>query len=488
MKRTLGVIIATITISVTLAWTANIISWKDYYDTGSDVWIELEDKPENAEDWVGIYRVDNSNAWNNIVDWRWSSNTSQTEVDEGDWYKFQLEDGEYEARFFLNNSFIVENRVSFAVGVSISSSKKTYIKQEEINIKLTNLPANNGDWVGIYPKGSTNAWDNVKSWSYTNGTKSMNTTGIQSGLLNLEGIAEGEYEARLFFNNSYNLEKKVSFNVVKGDSYSKFQNNKYDVVKYPYNDTTIYYAPDKVNAPVVMFVTGWHSAISQYDELLTFIASHGYYVIPIYESGNFSQPSIYAEKLENILKVAMDNDSIDATKIGVIGHSSGGGDAFYIMNHFKNQNREYNNVKFASNSDFVISLDGWFPFEMNENDMNNLESTAMIMQFGGADGVDNMQDPRINLSIYTMLKNGKKALSIINAEDHGYLKGDLTNKDNLLRPIHAMFDYKFEGKNNSENLALDDKYHKVEVNYEDNNYNYLCNDNGFNYCYPNSFR
>jgi hypothetical protein len=91
--------------------------------------------------------------------------------------------------------------------------KATYTSQEAINITFANLPTHNDDWIGIYPKNANNSWVNVVSWRFTNGTKSSATVGKSSGTLLLDKLAVGEYEARLFFNNSYRLEARVAFSV-----------------------------------------------------------------------------------------------------------------------------------------------------------------------------------------------------------------------------------------------------------------------------------
>ena len=101
--------------------------------------------------------------------------------------------------------------------LKINVSKARFAPLETITLALINLPGNKNDWVGIYPKGSSNAWENVVSWSFTNGTKGMVEYGITTGVLNLEGVVEGEYEARLFYNNSFELEDFIEFDVVKDD-------------------------------------------------------------------------------------------------------------------------------------------------------------------------------------------------------------------------------------------------------------------------------
>ncbi len=60
------------------------------------------------------------------------------------------------------------------------------------------------DWIAIYPVNVSNDWDNVVSWSYTNG--------IKNGDINLKADApDGNYEVRVFFKNSYKVETIAPF-------------------------------------------------------------------------------------------------------------------------------------------------------------------------------------------------------------------------------------------------------------------------------------
>ena len=115
MKKSLKIILSVVALSA-LSWSTDISSWKTNYISGGDVWIQLKDKPNNVEDWVGIYPKNASNDWKNVISWRWAKNISATQYDKGDWYKFKLDDGAYEARFFLNNTFTVDDSMPFTVG------------------------------------------------------------------------------------------------------------------------------------------------------------------------------------------------------------------------------------------------------------------------------------------------------------------------------------------------------------------------------------
>jgi hypothetical protein len=83
------------------------------------------------------------------------------------------------------------------------------------------------DWIGIYGPGLDylcNGGENCNSaddpWVYVDGTQ-IGTTGYSEGfnlqMLNSNTLAPGTYEARFFFNDSYNLEvSSQPFTVVSG--------------------------------------------------------------------------------------------------------------------------------------------------------------------------------------------------------------------------------------------------------------------------------
>jgi len=50
-------------------------------------------------------------------------------------------------------------------------------------------------WIGLYKKGTSNEWSNVLAWSWVTSSKTK--------ISNISHFHEGDYQARLFFNNSY---------------------------------------------------------------------------------------------------------------------------------------------------------------------------------------------------------------------------------------------------------------------------------------------
>ena len=61
------------------------------------------------------------------------------------------------------------------------------------------------DWIAIYPAGSTTAWDNMIQWAWTNGELEGSHT--------FDALPQGNYEARIFFNNSAILKGSHPFTV-----------------------------------------------------------------------------------------------------------------------------------------------------------------------------------------------------------------------------------------------------------------------------------
>lgn len=62
-------------------------------------------------------------------------------------------------------------------------------------------------WIGIYKKDKSNEWKNVRKWEWA--TEPITKIGIKF-------LTTGDYEARLFFNNSFITEKVISFHIEAG--------------------------------------------------------------------------------------------------------------------------------------------------------------------------------------------------------------------------------------------------------------------------------
>lgn len=372
-------------------------------------------------DWVGIYRKGDSNDWGNVLGWDWATNDTLT-------LQGLSDADEYEARLFYHNSFTLQATASINISAaSIVSSKTNYQPNESITVNVTGLTGDQ-DWVGIYRKGDSNDWANVLSWDWANNDS-----------ITLDGVPDtDEYEARLFFHNSFQTETSIVFTISAYDGAGPYLN---DVVGDVSHDKYVVYKPihHLDNAPIVLFIGMTNS--QSHIGLMKFIASRGVYVI-----GNLTNGSKYANYLgDTIYKNAIadalqDHPNLNTSKLGIIGHSQGGGQTLQLMEYFKG-----NPFNYGGDKSFVISLDGWFSFGMNKEDLENLHTDSLFIQYGGLLGTNT--DPRISLSISNLLPNNtKKGFTTINMNDHGYSYGPLNtllNKDDLLKPIGALIDYTF---------------------------------------------
>jgi len=176
---------------------------KDIYAPQEDITISFQGMLGNSKDWIGIYPSGSTNDWANVLRWNWTDGTT-----DGNLTLDRLPDGTYEARAFFQDTFELEASYGFVVdGVAleanVSTSKILYHSDENVTVHFSNMLGNTKDWVGIYPEGNSSEWTNVVAWYYTNG--------LLDGNLTFSGLADGNYSARVFFNDSLTLEANTSF-------------------------------------------------------------------------------------------------------------------------------------------------------------------------------------------------------------------------------------------------------------------------------------
>ncbi len=193
-----------------LLWTislqaVNVTVSKVEYTPSEAISVTLLDMPGNSGDWVGIYPKNATNAWENVLSWKHDG-----QVVDGTYDLDGVVAGDYEARVFLDNSFTVLAKTVFKVkdiemNFSITTSQATYNSGFPITLTVANMPGLAGDWIGIFPKNASSAWENILSWKHDGQ--------VVDGTYTLDGVIAGVYEARVFLNNSYTLLAKTEFNV-----------------------------------------------------------------------------------------------------------------------------------------------------------------------------------------------------------------------------------------------------------------------------------
>ena len=180
---------------------------KNNYTLNELIKIDFSDMLGHQKDWIGIYRLNDNNDWNNVLRWNWTNSRQNGTLT----LNALNTVGNYEVRAFFNNSFEVEAIYDFVVEngnnliPTVKSNKKTYKTNEVIKISFSNMLGTQEDWIGIYLQGSSNAWENMKSWKWTNGKI--------NGVLSFNALPKGDYEVRSFFQNSFNDEATYKFTV-----------------------------------------------------------------------------------------------------------------------------------------------------------------------------------------------------------------------------------------------------------------------------------
>jgi hypothetical protein len=228
----------------------------------------------------------------------------------------------------------------------------------------------------------------------------------------------------------------------------------------PNNEATIYYPTDASAAnkvPVVFLSPGWGSTDpDRYKTMMSFIASHGYAVIYAQDKNHW-HPSDQVTDYMAMINDAAINPLIDTTRMGVIGHSLGGGHTFGILDILSEAPYNY-----GVNGRFVFAIEPWFAFDMMQADMLALpDNTNVVIQQYGIDGYNDVNDtdPRIPLTEFYLMEsiadNQKDYQVYCDASlDHYYPYDDpvggavdYSTKQVILAPLDALMKYTFVDSN-----------------------------------------
>ena len=198
-------------LSIGLLQAATLQTDKPVYKVNENVTINFTNMLGNAKDWLAIYPVDSTNAWKNVIGWKWAGGKKNGHVT---FTNNHVPVGEYEVRAFFKNSFKKEASYAFKVvkdtkpDVMLTTNKPTYQVNEDVTINFTNMQGTPKDWLAIYPVGGSNAWKNVIGWKWTGGKKNGHVTFANNH------VPAGEYEVRIFSNNSFEDETRKTFRVL----------------------------------------------------------------------------------------------------------------------------------------------------------------------------------------------------------------------------------------------------------------------------------
>ena len=206
IKKVVSIIFFIVSVLSSANATATIDTNKDIYQSNEHIIVNFDNMLGDEQDWIGIYPTGSTNDWENVVKWAWTGGQIS-----GTKSFTPLPAGTYDIRIFFQNSFdleaskqiVVEENNDTNITTSVATTKTSYLPNEEIVVNFDNMSGANDDWIGIYPKGSSNDWDNVVAWEWTEGNI--------SGTKTFAPLPVGEYDVRAFFQNSFNLEANSSF-------------------------------------------------------------------------------------------------------------------------------------------------------------------------------------------------------------------------------------------------------------------------------------
>lgn len=286
------------------------------------------------------------------------------------------------------------------------------------------------------------------------------------------------------------IDKKVDELSIK-NSYVFGKSGKHQV-SYEYHLGTKIFFPTDISSqnptPVVFFVPGYKMNKSdEYKTIIDFIASHGYTVIYAPDINKLAKADWYVDLVTKAAKDVGVAPYIDTTRIGVVGHSLGGGNSFYVLDKLSK------NEGWGENGRFIMALDPYFPYGMSNEELKNLpQNTNVIMQKYNK---DRSSDPRIGLTTYYLLdsiSDQQKDYQVYNDVNHYYVSEvfhyaqkipepkSVSMMQYALKPLEALMDLTFEGNEDARAVALevgndDPIANNSEEIKDQESYKYKCN-------------
>lgn len=182
-------------------FSQTISTQKPVIPAGEKIIVTYTGFPGNPADWIGIVPVNYTDE--QLGQWYYTEGKSS-----GTMTFPAMAVGEYEVRAFFNNSYKVEKRYRFSVGtasVQLWTDKPSFNTGEAVIINYSGFPGNAQDWIAVAPEGYAD--DKASQWFYTEGKK--------EGTMSFSGLSEGNYEARAYYNNAYEVKTRYKFTINK---------------------------------------------------------------------------------------------------------------------------------------------------------------------------------------------------------------------------------------------------------------------------------
>ncbi len=208
LTSTLLFMIFALNIYATSSYNTYISTDKASYFDDEYITVTMHNMSGEADDWLGVFYKNADNKVENILDWSWGEGQKDGQI------TFDPRAaGDYEIRAFFHNSLNQEAVAHFRVKQHsnnqtphISLEKNQFQLDEEIKVLVDGLNGGYNNWIGIFAKNAPNSYGSLLADYYFDGSFSQTT---------FEPLWQaGEYEARVFMNDTLNSVGKTSFRVV----------------------------------------------------------------------------------------------------------------------------------------------------------------------------------------------------------------------------------------------------------------------------------
>ena len=148
------------------------------------------------------------------------------------------------------------------------------------------------------------------------------------------------------------------------------------VREYPGQGTVTIYRPEVLPArrPTVFFVSGWGRDAATYEQLFRYVASKGFVLVNVYNENPGDIRNTYPNALAMIEDaLARHPDWIDTTRVGLMGHSMGGGMAFWLAVQL------YADRGWGASGRFVFVTAPWYTFLTTPADLERVPADTRVL-------------------------------------------------------------------------------------------------------------
>ncbi len=288
------------------------------------------------------------------------------------------------------------------------------------------------------------------------------------------------------------------------DGYGTWGNHtitKENSVSVPDKGIITFYHPNETPSKraTVFFISGWGRQAETYDKFFRFIVSHGYSLINIYNNDDPDDPGYVGNistSYPNIIdmikqSVILYPNWIDTTKVGLMGHSFGGGATIWVGDSLFNSKTNW-----GTNGRFIFTTAPWLSFLETREDLENYPPDVKLhIQVSMDEVVSNddtshwtwLTDPRAIRAVFELINipdDDKDYIRVFSDKNRSYQYNGETytyDADHYIsytqaysyhstysqyepydemdvyvinRLAHAMMDYVFEGNENAKTVAL----------------------------------